>query len=124
MSFTEPLESRVLFNGGQVDTTFGTNGVAQADLTAALGTAWQFLGPRSFSLDSGGRIYAVTAASSKVGSTSDVVLTRFSRDGHLDASFAQSGFRVLDRDPVVFHEYQPHVFVDPNSRAYVLDGPL
>jgi uncharacterized delta-60 repeat protein len=124
MPFIEPLESRVLFNGGQVDTTFGNNGVAQADLATALGTGRQFLAPRTFSLDSGGRIYAITAASSKVGSTSDVVVTRFSRDGQVDASFAQGGFRVLDRDPVVFHDYQPHVFVDPNSRAYVLDGPL
>jgi uncharacterized delta-60 repeat protein len=124
MPFIEALESRVLFNGGQVDTTFGNNGVAQADLATALGTGWQFLAPRTFSLDSGGRIYAITAASSKVGSTSDVVVTRFSRDGQVDASFAQGGFRVLDRDPVVFHDYQPHVFVDPNSRAYVLDGPL
>src|SRR5689334_9653705 len=56
MTFIEPLESRIQFAGGTIDTSFGVNGTAHYDPKTPL-TGDLVSNQSSFAQDTGGRIY-------------------------------------------------------------------
>src|SRR4051794_22975296 len=104
MTHLEPLESRVQFDGGALDTSFGNAGALTIDYNALLGDAgWRQAGGQ-FTQDSGGRIYVTSkqrkfAADNFTEIDHKIVITRFSRDGQFDAAFGGGGYKLLDRNP-------------------------
>jgi hypothetical protein len=102
----------VRFDGGNLDTTFGGgDGIASADLTVRLGANWTS-GGQWFAQDPGGRIYGVADmrdATVQGASPHKMIIIRFTRDGVLDPSFGESGYKVLDRAVLAANpSYQPH----------------
>ena len=132
MNHLEPLESRVQFDGGALDTSFGDAGAITIDYNALLaGERWRQNGAR-VTQDSGGRIY-VTAKQRQFAEDNftqtdhKIVITRYSRDGQLDTAFGGGGYKLLDRNPAAvngFASTEVWTFVDANNRTHVLDGNI
>lgn len=117
----ESLERRLQLNGGSLDTTFGDAGVATVDFAAALPSDFNAVPfEKSFTQDSGGRIYVTTQANRDLDFAQKNVIARLTRDGALDTTFAAGGYRVLDRASGFTRD--PIAFVDPNNRTYLIDG--
>jgi uncharacterized delta-60 repeat protein len=132
MNHLEPLESRLQFDGGALDTSFGDGGAISIDYNALLdGERWRQNGAR-ITQDTGGRIYVTSkqrqfAEDNFTQLDHKIVITRYSRDGQLDASFGGGGYKLLDRNPEtagLFQSFEVWTFVDANNRTHVLDGNI
>src|SRR5688572_31427118 len=96
MNHVETLESRLQFDGGALDTTFGDDAAVTIDYKTLLGDdGWRTAGTR-FTQDTGGRIY-ITSKQRRFADDNftlleeKLVITRFSRDGQLDTEFGGGG---------------------------------
>lgn len=120
----ERLEYRIQFAGGTVDTTFGENGSATFDYVHALGGGTWSLGDQGFTQDALGRIYGYATAS-QGDSQRLLVIARMTRDGIIDTTFAENGYRLLGRNPTTQNRPDHlHVTVDALNRTHILDGSI
>jgi uncharacterized delta-60 repeat protein len=132
MNHIEPLESRLQFDGGALDTSFGDGGAITIDYNDLLaGERWRRNATR-FTQDSGGRIYVTSqqrqfAEDNFTQIDHKIVITRYSRDGQPDTAFGGGGYKLLDRNPTSvngFSGLDVETFVDANNRTHVLDGDV
>jgi uncharacterized delta-60 repeat protein len=122
MRFFEPLESRLQFDGGGVDTSFGVHGTAAVDFAPVLGAGWGVnIYEHGFAQDVTGRLYPFAPADRLSDHARRLAIARLTRDGALDTTFGDHGYRVLDRGVSEFGLGLPSVFVDPASRLYIVD---
>src|SRR5262245_44453754 len=96
MRFFQSLESRLQFDGGAIDLTFGNNGTAVGDISVVLPSNYA-VNHHFLAQDSGGRIYAMAEAPDiNTDGPYKFVIARFSRDGQLDTKFNGNGYKLLD----------------------------
>ncbi len=90
--FLEPLETRILLSAGDLDPTFGDDGIVLTDISTTQGSSeWA----ESVATQADGKIIAA-GRSSFDGLAYDFAVVRYNTDGSLDTSFGGAGFVTTD----------------------------
>jgi uncharacterized delta-60 repeat protein len=100
----EQLERRALLSAGDVDSSFGTQGIVTMRLGGAIDSV-------SAAVEPDGRTVAVVAVESTNTSPESLAVIRFHSDGTLDKTFGQSG-SVRFTEPDNFYHLVPPQFDD------------
>jgi len=87
--FAEPLESRTLLNAADLDTTFGSAGIATTQFSGYGSSSVQ-----AVALQSDGKLIAVGRSVASVG-VIRVAIARYNTDGSLDTTFGTGGTEQL-----------------------------
>ena len=98
--------------GGQLDTTFGTSGIAIIDVTTGAGTVRD--NAYSVGRDGQDRIVVFGAAKAATRGDADRFVLRLTAGGQLDTSFGSGGKHILDTSTYV--DNQRHGVVQPDGK--------
>lgn len=123
MRQVELLEARRLFDFGDIDPSFGSQGIAEIDFAPVLPPASFDIAPL-VTEDNAGRVLVVARVGPPAGSsdtTNFVALARLHVDGTPDARFGENGVQAM---PTLTENVNTRIEaeIDPTGRVYLLDG--